>query len=79
VKPLAKPPVRKLAKDLGVDLTVVAPGSGPNGVITREDVQAAAAGEPAAATAPAAPAAPATPSAAPRSPRRRRRRPRRRR
>ncbi|WP_066374867.1 dihydrolipoamide acetyltransferase family protein [Herbidospora mongoliensis] len=37
---LAKPPVRKLAKDLGVDLTVVAP-SGPNGSITRDDVLAA--------------------------------------
>ncbi|MBV9593968.1 MAG: 2-oxo acid dehydrogenase subunit E2 [Actinobacteria bacterium] len=38
---LAKPPVRKLAKNLGVDLTTVAP-SGPEGAITREDVQAAA-------------------------------------
>jgi pyruvate dehydrogenase E2 component (dihydrolipoamide acetyltransferase) len=36
----AKPPVRKLAKDLGVDLSVVH-GSGPDGVITRDDVQAA--------------------------------------
>jgi 2-oxoisovalerate dehydrogenase E2 component (dihydrolipoyl transacylase) len=34
---LAKPPVRKLAKDLGVDLTTVR-GSGPGGVITRDDV-----------------------------------------
>jgi 2-oxoisovalerate dehydrogenase E2 component (dihydrolipoyl transacylase) len=34
---LAKPPVRKLAKDLGVDLSEV-PGSGPGGVITRDDV-----------------------------------------
>ncbi len=42
---LAKPPVRKLAKDLGVDLTRV-PGSGPGGVITREDVQQAASPEP---------------------------------
>ena len=32
VKPLAKPPVRKLAKDLGVDLAAIAPGSGPDGV-----------------------------------------------
>jgi pyruvate dehydrogenase E2 component (dihydrolipoamide acetyltransferase) len=39
---LAKPPVRKLAKDLGVDLTTLT-GSGPQGSITREDVQAAAA------------------------------------
>ncbi|WP_062356353.1 dihydrolipoamide acetyltransferase family protein [Herbidospora yilanensis] len=37
---LAKPPVRKLAKDLGVDLADVAP-SGPNGSITRDDVLAA--------------------------------------
>ncbi|MFP5282612.1 MAG: dihydrolipoamide acetyltransferase family protein [Actinomycetes bacterium] len=37
---LAKPPVRKLARDLGVDLAALA-GSGPAGVITREDVEAA--------------------------------------
>jgi 2-oxoisovalerate dehydrogenase E2 component (dihydrolipoyl transacylase) len=37
----AKPPVRKLAKDLGVDLAVVRP-SGPDGTVTRDDVQAAA-------------------------------------
>ena len=37
---LAKPPVRKLAKDLGVDLSTLT-GSGPNGVVTREDVQSA--------------------------------------
>ncbi|MFA9444835.1 dihydrolipoamide acetyltransferase family protein [Egicoccus sp. AB-alg6-2] len=42
VAPLAKPPVRKLAKDLGVDLASIAPGSGPDGVITRDDVHAAA-------------------------------------
>ncbi|MGW0734330.1 dihydrolipoamide acetyltransferase family protein [Streptomyces sp. NPDC002851] len=46
-KPLAKPPVRKLAKDLGVDLAAVTP-SGPDGIITREDVHAAAAPAPAA-------------------------------
>ncbi|TQM82070.1 pyruvate dehydrogenase E2 component (dihydrolipoamide acetyltransferase) [Saccharothrix saharensis] len=40
--PLAKPPVRKLAKDLGVDLYALA-GSGPGGVITREDVEQAVA------------------------------------
>jgi 2-oxoisovalerate dehydrogenase E2 component (dihydrolipoyl transacylase) len=50
-RPMAKPPVRKLAKDLGVDLAALT-GSGPEGTITREDVQAAAAG-PAAAGAPA--------------------------
>jgi pyruvate dehydrogenase E2 component (dihydrolipoamide acetyltransferase) len=43
VRPLAKPPVRKLARDLGVDLTALT-GSGAGGVITREDVTAAAAG-----------------------------------
>jgi len=43
VRVLAKPPVRKLAKDLGVDLTSLA-GSGPNGTVTREDVEAATAG-----------------------------------
>ncbi|MFD8672782.1 dihydrolipoamide acetyltransferase family protein [Streptomyces seoulensis] len=59
-RPLAKPPVRKLAKDLGVDLTLVTP-SGPDGVITREDVHAAVApAEPVAeAPAPAAVSAPA--------------------
>jgi 2-oxoisovalerate dehydrogenase E2 component (dihydrolipoyl transacylase) len=39
---LAKPPVRKLAKELGIDLTMVL-GSGTGGVITREDVRRAAA------------------------------------
>jgi pyruvate dehydrogenase E2 component (dihydrolipoamide acetyltransferase) len=39
----AKPPVRKLARDLGVDLATVRP-SGPQGVVTREDVEAAARG-----------------------------------
>ncbi|MGW2283824.1 dihydrolipoamide acetyltransferase family protein [Streptomyces phaeochromogenes] len=59
-RPLAKPPVRKLAKDLGVDLATVTP-SGPDGIITREDVHAA--------VAPAAPAqetpAAAVPASAP--------------
>jgi 2-oxoisovalerate dehydrogenase E2 component (dihydrolipoyl transacylase) len=40
--PLAKPPVRKLARELGVDLYVLS-GSGPAGVITRDDVQRAVA------------------------------------
>ncbi|WP_049575567.1 dihydrolipoamide acetyltransferase family protein [Streptomyces sp. SBT349] len=44
-RPLAKPPVRKLAKDLGVDLSAVIP-SGPDGVVTREDVHAAVRPEP---------------------------------
>ncbi|KAF0648543.1 hypothetical protein K701_17330 [Streptomyces fradiae ATCC 10745 = DSM 40063] len=70
-RPLAKPPVRKLAKDLGVDLATVTP-SGPDGIITRDDVhqaaapaQAQAAQAPAAAPArPEAPAAPQAPSTA---------------
>jgi len=37
-RPRSTPPVRKLAKDLGVDLAQV-PGTGPGGLITREDVQ----------------------------------------
>jgi pyruvate dehydrogenase E2 component (dihydrolipoamide acetyltransferase) len=56
VRALAKPPVRKLAKDLGVDLTTLV-GSGPSGSITRDDVQGAASGA-AARVAPVAPAAP---------------------
>lgn len=39
---LAKPPVRKLAKDLGVDLRRIAP-TGPNGTVSRADVEAASA------------------------------------
>jgi 2-oxoisovalerate dehydrogenase E2 component (dihydrolipoyl transacylase) len=54
---LAKPPVRKLARDLGVDLSRVA-GSGDGGVITRADVESAArAGAEPAPVAAAAPAA----------------------
>ncbi|MDP2774295.1 MAG: dihydrolipoamide acetyltransferase family protein [Nocardioides sp.] len=40
---LAKPPVRKLAKDLGVDLASLA-GTGPQGSVTRADLEAASAG-----------------------------------
>ncbi|WP_338671375.1 dihydrolipoamide acetyltransferase family protein [Streptomyces sp. SCSIO 30461] len=57
-RPLAKPPVRKLAKDLGVDLGTVVP-TGPDGIITRDDVHAAAA--------PAAPAQVPAPAVAPES------------
>ncbi len=58
-RPLAKPPVRKLAKDLGIDLTAVIP-TGPEGIITREDVHAAAAPAPAPSVAtPSATEAPA--------------------
>lgn len=61
-RPLAKPPVRKLAKDLGVDLAAVIPSS-PDGIITREDVHAAVA--PASApTAPEVPAQAPAPAAA---------------
>lgn len=48
-RPRSTPPVRKLAKDLGVELAAV-PGTGSHGLITREDVrnfvQAAAAPAP---------------------------------
>ncbi|WP_372735093.1 dihydrolipoamide acetyltransferase family protein [Nocardioides sp.] len=40
---LAKPPVRKLAKDLGVDLATVV-GSGEGGIVTRSDVESAVGG-----------------------------------
>jgi len=57
---LAKPPVRKLAKDLGIDLTTVT-ATGPGGIITRADVEAHATAPapvaPAQAAAPVAPAA----------------------
>src|SRR5688500_6186120 len=52
LRPLAKPPVRKYAKDLGVDLTTVT-GSGEGGIITRADIDAAASGTAEAAVAPA--------------------------
>ncbi|GHH10848.1 dihydrolipoamide acetyltransferase family protein [Streptomyces rubradiris] len=66
-RPLAKPPVRKLAKDLGVDLASITP-SGPDGVITREDVHAAAAPRAAEPVTEAPAAAPAAPAAAPAAP-----------
>lgn len=37
-RPRSTPPVRKLARDLGIDLASV-PGTGPGGLITREDVR----------------------------------------
>ncbi|KRE39465.1 branched-chain alpha-keto acid dehydrogenase subunit E2 [Janibacter sp. Soil728] len=40
---LAKPPVRKLAKDLGLDLQSITP-SGEGGIVTRADVEAASSG-----------------------------------
>lgn len=42
-KPITKPPVRLLARRLGIDLDDLVPGSGPGGVVTRADVEAAAA------------------------------------
>jgi 2-oxoisovalerate dehydrogenase E2 component (dihydrolipoyl transacylase) len=45
---LSKPPVRKFAKDLGVDLSQVV-GSGHDGIVTRADVEAYVAGGGAAA------------------------------
>ncbi|MDX6302686.1 MAG: hypothetical protein QOF53_3900 [Nocardioidaceae bacterium] len=63
VRVLAKPPVRKLAKDLGVDLRSITP-SGPDGTVTREDVQCAREAEERIAPAPlSGPAAPAARSA----------------
>lgn len=63
-RPLAKPPVRKLAKDLGLDLATVTP-TGKGGVVTRDDVRSAAEApeapaieEPAATSAPEATPAP---------------------
>jgi pyruvate dehydrogenase E2 component (dihydrolipoamide acetyltransferase) len=40
-KALAKPPVRRMARDLGVDLAALA-GTGPLGSVTRDDVRKAA-------------------------------------
>ncbi|WP_404386678.1 2-oxo acid dehydrogenase subunit E2 [Knoellia locipacati] len=57
-KALAKPPVRKLAKDLGINLASV-PGSGEGGIVTRADVEGYAAGAPSSTGSPA-PAAGAT-------------------
>ena len=61
-KPLAAPATRKLARELGVDLKTVAP-SGTAGRVTREDVERASSGGPAAA--PSAARAPAAAAAAP--------------
>ncbi|MDQ1483019.1 MAG: hypothetical protein QOF35_1095 [Actinomycetota bacterium] len=41
---LAKPPVRKLAKDLGIDLSQVT-GSGEGGIVSRADIEAYSLGE----------------------------------
>ena len=64
-RPRSTPPVRKLAKELGVDLALVE-ASGATGLITRADVESYAANvrtlEVAAAAAPATSAAPAAPA-----------------
>jgi 2-oxoisovalerate dehydrogenase E2 component (dihydrolipoyl transacylase) len=62
---LAKPPVRKLARDLGVDLTTIT-GTGPLGSVTRDDVQQAAAAPAPSETVVTEPLV--TPSAAPPAP-----------
>ncbi len=59
---LAKPPVRKLARDLGVDLTGIT-GTGPDGTISRDDVQAAVRTTARAVPAPVPAAQPTAPSA----------------
>ncbi|MGW4101599.1 dihydrolipoamide acetyltransferase family protein [Streptomyces sp. NPDC004976] len=57
----AKPPVRKLAKDLGIDITTLPP-TGPGGTVTREDVHRAAEAACAPAATPPAPQHPETPA-----------------
>jgi pyruvate dehydrogenase E2 component (dihydrolipoamide acetyltransferase) len=63
-KVLAKPPVRKLAKDLGVDLSSVS-GSGERGIVTRSDLEAYAAGSASASGSAGAGGDDATPGASP--------------
>jgi pyruvate dehydrogenase E2 component (dihydrolipoamide acetyltransferase) len=55
-RPRSTPPVRKLARDLGIDLQLVS-GTGPGGLITREDVQNFAGEAEAASAVPTQPAA----------------------
>jgi 2-oxoisovalerate dehydrogenase E2 component (dihydrolipoyl transacylase) len=67
LRALAKPPVRKLAKDLGVELGDVTP-TGHGGMITRDDVERHASGvaaPPPSSTASSEPGSPAAWSAAP--------------
>jgi pyruvate dehydrogenase E2 component (dihydrolipoamide acetyltransferase) len=61
----ASPLAKRIAAEKGVDLATIA-GTGPNGRIVKEDVEAAASGAPAAAAAThPAPTAPSAPSPAP--------------
>jgi pyruvate dehydrogenase E2 component (dihydrolipoamide acetyltransferase) len=55
-RPRSTPPVRKLARDLGIDLADVS-GTGERGLITRADVEAAASGTAPVAVAESSPAA----------------------
>ena len=50
-RPRSTPPVRKLARDLGIDLATVT-GTGENGLITRDDVERAVESSPAASASP---------------------------
>ncbi|MFF2390867.1 dihydrolipoamide acetyltransferase family protein [Agromyces sp. NPDC058104] len=61
-RPRSTPPVRKLARDLGLELEAIA-GTGPRGLITRDDVERAAAATGAAAPGAAADDAGAQPLA----------------
>ncbi|PSM45334.1 branched-chain alpha-keto acid dehydrogenase subunit E2 [Streptomyces dioscori] len=63
-KPRAKPPVRKLAKDLGVDLATVSP-TGPDGTVRRDDVLRASQQRTALSAGAAAPGVPAYGALAP--------------
>ncbi len=66
-KAAAAPAVRKMARDMGIDLDAVT-GSGPGGRVTKDDLQRHAAPPtptPSSAPAPAAPVAPAVSSIAP--------------
>ncbi len=64
-RPRSTPPVRKFARDAGVDLEQVT-GTGPYGLITRDDVIAAQ-GAPASPAAPAGPLAGSAPAGGPRT------------
>ncbi|SDO73617.1 pyruvate dehydrogenase E2 component (dihydrolipoamide acetyltransferase) [Microbacterium sp. ru370.1] len=61
-RPRSTPPVRKLAKDLGVDLVLVA-AAHPGEAVTRAHVEEYAAREPAASVAPSTPASRVPPAA----------------
>ncbi|GAA3700758.1 dihydrolipoamide acetyltransferase family protein [Zhihengliuella alba] len=64
-RPRSTPPVRKLARDLGIDLESLA-GTGPQGLITRHDVESAADDSPdRTGDGPTAPARPDTAPAGP--------------